>query len=342
MADTRAAEPLAPARAPADRSARTVLLRRARELALVPALLVLLVLGAVVNDSFLTERNLISILGASAALAMVVLAESLILITGKIDLSLESVVGIAPAIGALLVLPSAESGWGTEWPTGLALVAVLVVGAVIGAFNGVLVVKFKLNAFIVTLAMLIVLRGLLVGATKGKTLFGMPDAFFQLATSTVLRVPLSVWLAAVAFAVAGFLLKYHRVGRALYAIGGNAEAARAAGIRVDRMLLGVSVVAGVLASVGGIMQTGYVGAISANQGNNMIFTVMAAAVIGGISLDGGKGTMFGALTGVLLLGVVQNLLTLAQVPSFWIQAIYGGIILVALMIARVTTGRAQD
>jgi simple sugar transport system permease protein len=273
---------------------------------------------------------------------MVVLAESLVLITGKIDLSLESVVGIAPAIGALLVLPAAQSGWGTEWPSALALVAILVVGGVIGAFNGILVVKFKLNAFIVTLAMLIVLRGLLVGATKGKTLFGMPDAFFSLATSTFLRVPLSVWLAAVAFGVAGLILKYHRVGRALYAIGGNAEAARAAGIRVDRMLLGVSVVAGVLASVGGIMQTGYVGAISANQGNNMIFTVMAAAVIGGISLDGGKGTMFGALTGVLLLGVVQNLLTLAQVPSFWIQAIYGGIILVALMIARVTTGRAQD
>ncbi|MGW7257445.1 ABC transporter permease [Streptomyces sp. NPDC054834] len=342
MAETKAAPPLAPLRAPDPRATKAVLLRRARELALVPALLLLMVLGAVVNDSFLTERNLISILGASAALAMVVLAESLVLITGKFDLSLESVVGIAPAVGALLVLPSAQSGWGTELPAPLALSAVLVVGAAVGAFNGVLVVKFKLNAFIVTLAMLIVLRGLLVGATKGKTLFGMPDSFYSLATSTFLTVPMSVWLAAAAFAIAGFLLKYHRVGRALYAIGGNQEAARAAGIRVERVMLGVFVVAGALASVGGIMQTGYVGAISANQGNNMIFTVFAAAVIGGISLDGGKGTMFGALTGVLLLGVVQNLLTLAQVPSFWIQAIYGGIILVALMIARVTTGRAQD
>ncbi|GED89729.1 ABC transporter permease [Streptomyces sp. 6-11-2] len=341
MADTKAALPLAPPRA-ATRSARTVLLRRARELALLPALLLLMVLGTVVNDSFLTERNLISILGASAALAMVVLAESLVLITGKFDLSLESVVGIAPAVGALLVLSSDQSGWGVKFPAPLALLAILVVGAVVGLFNGVLVVRFKLNAFIVTLAMLIVLRGLLVGATKGKTLFGMPDSFYSLATTTFLAIPLSVWLAAVAFAVAGLLLRYHRIGRALYAIGGNTEAARAAGIRVERVMLGVFVVAGVLASTGGIMQTGYVGAISANQGQNMIFTVFAAAVIGGISLDGGKGTMFGALTGVLLLGVVQNLLTLAQVPSFWIQAIYGGIILVALMIARVTTGRAQD
>ncbi|KOV52742.1 ATPase [Streptomyces sp. AS58] len=342
MADTKAAPAAAPARTAAAGQARTVLLRRARELALLPALVLLMVLGAVVNDSFLTERNLISILGASAALAMVVLAESLVLITGKFDLSLESVVGIAPAVGALLVLPVAQSGWGTELSAAPALLAVLLVGAAVGAFNGVLVVKFRLNAFIVTLAMLIVLRGLLVGATKGKTLFGMPDAFYALATTTFLTVPLSVWVAAGAFAAVGLVLRYHRVGRALYAIGGNADAARAAGIRVERVMLGVFVVAGTLAAVGGIMQTGYVGAISANQGNNMIFTVFAAAVIGGISLDGGRGTMFGALTGVLLLGVVQNLLTLAQVPSFWIQAIYGGIILVALMIARVTTGRAQD
>ncbi|MGW5868441.1 ABC transporter permease [Streptomyces sp. NPDC055239] len=332
----------APTRTTEGRAAKSIVLRRARELALVPALLLLMLLGTLVNDSFLTERNLISILGASAALAMVVLAESLVLITGKFDLSLESVVGIAPAVGALLVLPAAQAGFGTEMPAVVALLAILVVGAVIGAFNGILVVKLKLNAFIVTLAMLIVLRGLLVGATEGKTLFGMPDAFYTLATSTFLTIPLSVWLAAVSFGIAGFVLKYHRVGRALYAIGGNPDAARAAGIRVERVMLGVFVVAGVLAAVGGLMQTGYVGAINANQGQNMIFTVFAAAVIGGISLDGGKGTMFGALTGVLLLGVVQNLLTLAQVPSFWIQAIYGGIILVALMIARVTTGRAQD
>lgn len=324
------------------RAAKSIILRRARELALVPALLLLILLGALVNDSFLTERNLISILGASAALAMVVLAESLVLITGKFDLSLESVVGIAPAVGALLVLPAAQAGFGTDMPAAVGILAILLVGAVIGAFNGVLVVKLKLNAFIVTLAMLIVLRGLLVGATEGKTLFGMPDAFYTLATTTFLHIPMSVWLAAGAFAAAGFVLKYHRVGRALYAIGGNPEAARAAGIRVERVMLGVFVVAGALAAVGGLMQTGYVGAINANQGQNMIFTVFAAAVIGGISLDGGKGTMSGALTGVLLLGVVQNLLTLAQVPSFWIQAIYGGIILVALMIARVTTGRAQD
>jgi simple sugar transport system permease protein len=163
-----------------------------------------------------------------------------------------------------------------------------------------------------------------------------------IATTIVFGLPLSVWLAAAAFAIAAFVLRYHRVGRALYAIGGNPEAARAAGIRVERITWGVFVLGSMLASLGGLIVTGYVGAINANQGNGMIFTVFAAAVIGGISLDGGKGTMLGALSGVLLLGVVQNLLTLAQVPSFWIQAIYGAIILGSLMVARLASGEGQN
>lgn len=322
-------------------AARGLLVRRLRDLALVPALIVLVILGALLNGEFLTYANIISILGASAALALVVLGEGLILISGKIDLSLESTVGIAPAVGALVVLPAASAGLGWQLPTGVGLALILVVGAAIGWFNGMLVVKFKLNAFIVSLAMLIVLRGLLVGFTKGKTLFDMPGAFFALANVTLAGIPVSAWLAAVAFGLAGLALRYLRAGRALYAVGGNAGAARAAGIRVERVTWSVYVIAGVLASLGGLVQTGYVGALNANQGQNMIFMVMAAAVIGGLSLDGGKGTMFGALTGVLLIGVVNNLLTLAHVSSFWIQAIQGAIILVALGIARVTTGRAQ-
>ena len=242
----------------------------------------------------------------------------------------------------MVVLPAANFGFGFELPTALGMLAVLLVGALVGFINGFMVVGLRLNAFIVTLAMLIILRGMLVGATSGRTLFDLPDAFYALMIVTVLGLPLAVWLAALAFLVAGFMLRYHRLGRALYAIGGNPEAARAAGIRVERITWGVYVLAGVLAAIGGLVITGYVGAISANQGNGMIFTVFAAAVIGGISLDGGKGTMFGALTGVLLLGVVQNLLTLAQVPSFWIQAIYGAIILGSLMVARFTGGEAHE
>lgn len=315
---------------------------RLHDLALLPALVALAIVGALISPAFLTQANIYTILTSCAALAMLVLAESLIIITGKFDLSLESVAGFAPALGAMLVIPATISGFGTELPTVLGILAVLALGAAVGFVNGFLVVRLQLNAFIVTLAMLIILRGMLVGATNGRTLFDLPEAFYALMIVTFLGLPLAVWLAAIAFAIAAVVLKYHRLGRALYAIGGNPEAARAAGIRVERVTWGVYVLAGVLASIGGLMITGYVGAVSANQGNGMIFTVFAAAVIGGISLDGGRGTMFGALTGVLLLGVVQNVLTLAQVPSFWIQAIYGAIILGALMVARIASGTGQN
>lgn len=320
----------------------STVMARLRDLALLPALLVLMIVGTIVSPVFLTSGNINTILTSSAALALVVLAKSLIIITGKFDLSLEFVYGFAPAIGAMVVVPATNFGFGLEWPTPIGILVVLLVGALVGFINGFLVVRLRLSAFIVTLAMLIILRGMLVGATSGRTLFDLPGAFYGLMVITFLGMPLAVWLAALAFLIAHLVLRYHRLGRALYAIGGNPEAARAAGIRVERITWGVYVLAGVLAAIGGLEITGYVGAISANQGNGLIFTVFAAAVIGGISLDGGKGTMFGALTGVLLLGIVGNLLTLAQVPSFWIQAIYGAIILGSLMVARFAAGQSQD
>ncbi len=320
----------------------SLLLRRLRELALLPALVIVLMVGSFVSPSFLTTANFSSILTSSAALALVVLAESLIVITGKFDLSLKSTAGFAPAMGALVVLPANSGGLGLNLPPLIGILVCILIGALIGFLNGFQVIRLRLNAFIVSLAMLIILRGLLVGVTGGQTLFNLPDEFSALVVTTVFGLPLSVWLAAIAFVIAGVVLRYHRLGRALYAIGGNPDAARAAGIPVERVVWSVYALAGALAAIGGLMITGYVGAISSNQGNGLIFTVFAAAVIGGISLDGGRGTMFGALTGVLLLGVVQNVLTLGQVPSFWVQAIYGAIILGALMAARLTSGTGQN
>ena len=342
MSVERSSAPRSIAAARVAPSTGKMMVARMRDLALLPALVVLIVVGALVSPVFLTSGNINTILTSSAALSLVVLAESLIIITGKFDLSLESIYGFAPAIGAMVVVPAANFGFGLEWPTAVGIFVVLLVGALVGLINGFMVVHLRLSAFIVTLAMLIILRGMLVGATSGRTLFDLPGAFYGLMVITFLGMPLAVWLAASAFLVAGVILRYHRLGRAIYAIGGNPEAARAAGIRVEQITWGVYVLAGILAATGGLAITGYVGAISANQGNGLIFTVFAAAVIGGISLDGGKGTMFGALTGVLLLGVVQNLLTLAQVPSFWIQAIYGAIILGSLMVARFAGGQSQE
>jgi simple sugar transport system permease protein len=274
-------------------------------------------------------------------LAVVVLAEAIILIVGKFDLSLEAIVGVAPMFAAWLVTAEAIGGSGASVAPALAIAILIAIGAIVGLINGFLVVRLKLNAFIVTLAMLILLRGLVLGISHGQTFFNLPSEFLYLGTATWIGVPASVWIVAGLFVVAAGFLRYHRVGRSIYAIGGNAAAARAAGIRVDRIIIGVYVVGGVLAAFAGLLLTARIASVTAGQGQNLIFTVFAAAVIGGISLDGGRGRMIGALSGVLLLGIIQNILTLSQVQSFWIDACFGAIILISLVISRIAGGR-QD
>jgi simple sugar transport system permease protein len=212
---------------------------------------------------------------------------------------------------------------------------VLLVGVAVGTFNGFLVVKANFNAFIFTLAMSILLTGLQLGWLGGKTVYHLPQVFIYLGSESWFGIPVQFWVTGAAFVVAELFLRYHRAGRAIYAIGGNLEAARAAGIKVDRIRITVFMVASVLAAVAGLMQAGRVTAVTAGQGTNLIFSVFAAAVIGGVSLDGGRGRMIGALTGVILLSLVTNILTLSNISSTWIDAVDGAIILVALGLARV-------
>jgi simple sugar transport system permease protein len=186
--------------------------------------------------------------------------------------------------------------------------------------------------------MLILLRGITLGMTSGKTLYDLPPAFTYLGSAAWLGIPMSIWICAILFVVVSLFMRYHRFGRAIYAIGGNAEAARAAGIRVERVTWAVFVVASLLAALAGILLSGRLGAVTAQQGSNLIFTTFAAAVIGGISLNGGKGSLVGALTGVILLGIVTNILTLSQIASFWIDATFGAIILIAQSVVRLTGG----
>ena len=316
------------------RPGRRVLLGSVRELALVPAIAVLFVVGIFTSPAFFTTSNFSNTAQFSAALGMVVVAESLILLTGSFDLSLQSIYGLAPMIGAWLIVPKDAQGLGTDWNPAFGILVVLGIGAAVGFFNGFMIVKLRFNAFIFTLAMLILLAGLQQGIVSGRTIYGMPHSFIYLGSAYWGGFPASAWTTGAVFLAAGLFLRYHRTGRAIYAIGGNLEAARAAGIKVDRIRIAVFAVAGMLAAVAGLMIAGQVVAVTANQGNNLIFTVFAAAVIGGIALEGGRGRMVGAFTGVVLLGLVNNVLVLRNTSTFWIDAANGAIILIALGLAR--------
>jgi ribose/xylose/arabinose/galactoside ABC-type transport system permease subunit len=332
MTETSTTAPTPAVPAPADpaptgRAGRGLRLARLRDLALVPAILVLIVVGTVIDPVFLSRANLVNVLQQQTELSLLVLAEAIILIGGKFDLSLESTVGLAPALAVALVIPAASNGLGTDWPATLAIPICLFVGLLVGAFNGLLILRLGLSAFIVTLGMLIVLRGVQIGITGGQNLFELPPSVLYLGNAVWLGLPASIWLCAALFAIAIVVLGFFRQGRAIYAIGGNVDASRAAGIRTDRVVWIVFMVAGVLAALAGLLMTGRLGSVAAAQGQGMIFTVFAAAVIGGVSMDGGKGTLFGALCGVIVLGLINNILTLAGV---------------SLMLARLTTGKAQD
>ena len=314
--------------------------RMGDEFALLQLIVIALIAGFFLHPAFLTPINLVNILQQSSELSVLVLAEAIILIVGRFDLSLESIVGVAPMLAAWLVLDHSLNGSGLMLNPYLAIALLFFVGLAIGAFNGMLIVRLGLNAFITTLAMLILLRGISIGITNGRTLYDLPAPFLYLGNAYWLGLPASVWLSAALYAVGAYFLRYHRFGRALYAIGGNAEAARAAGIPVDRYIWVVFVIAGGLASLSGLMLTGRMASVLSGQGQNMIFTVFAAAVIGRISLNGGKGSIFGALCGVILLGHYLEHPHPVEHRDFWISATYGAIILLSLILTRLTSGKS--
>jgi simple sugar transport system permease protein len=321
---------------------RSVNVNVLREVALLPVLVLLIIVGAVASPAFLTVSNFAGIGQQSSALGVVVVGESLILLIGGMDLSLESTYGLAPMVAAWLIVPVSAYGLGTEWSPYLGILVVLVVGAVIGLINGLLIVKGRLNGFIVTLGMTILLAGLQNGIVKAQSLFNLPQPFSYLGAASIGQVPVSLIVALVIFVLTGLFLRYHRTGRAIYALGGNQAAARAAGIKIERIKIGVYVIGSILAAIGGLMEAGRVSAVTGQQGyqEGIIFSVFAAAVIGGVSLKGGRGNMVGAASGVILLGIVQDILDLANVSNYWIEAIDGAVILFALFLARIVGGES--
>ncbi|MGW3109744.1 ABC transporter permease [Streptomyces sp. NPDC001100] len=317
-------------------------LARLRDLALVPAIVAIAIVGQIVNPVFLQTDNLINVLQTMSEMALLVLAQTMILIVKKMDLSLESTMGLAPGVAAWLVVPAGAGHGLGLLPGAWAVPLTLAVGALVGVINSLLIIRFGLNGFIVTLGMLIVLRGILTGISGGQTFFQLPQSMLYAGTAEWFGMPASIWICLALFAVAIVVLGWTSFGRSLYAIGGNVDAAKAAGIRTDRVLWIVIVTGSVLAALAGLMLSGRLASVASAQGNGYIFTVFAAAVIGGISLNGGRGTMFGAFCGILLLFMIQNVLTLAGVPAQWIGALNGLIILVALAISRITGGKVQE
>ena len=296
------------------------------------------------SPHFLKPNNITNILSAAAVLGVLVVGQTFVLITGNFDLSTESTLGLAALFGLWLIVPALAPHWGGGMMLSpfISIAVILAMGAGIGYLIGSLITLGKMNNFIVTLAMLLILRGLMLAFTQGNATSGLnyPDAdiFYWLghqaafALPYIGRIPVAVIAMLIVFVIGHVVLNHRRFGRELYAIGGNRQAAIASGINADRRVRQVYLLSGLLAAFGGWMLAGRVASIQVNLGEGYIFTVFAAAVIGGVSLQGGRGTMIGALGGVLLLSTIDRGLNLMRVSVFWIQVIQGVIIMIAMFI----------
>jgi len=307
---------------------------------LVPRLLdnliwVILVLTAVgfslVAKQFFTVNNLINIFVHSSVLGILVIGQSFTLMTGNFDLSSEATLALTAVIGAWMMI---EAPLGANWMLDPWLVVpiMLLIGGLIGAANGYLITRVNMNNFIVTMAMQIALRGAVYIWTQGQTLTGIPKSFAWLGGGQWGIIPVSVVVVILAFIVAHIVLAYRPSGREFYAVGGNPDAARAAGIDPKNVVMKAYIISGVMAAFAGWMLAGRLESVIPKLGEGMIFEVFAAAVIGGVSLMGGRGTMIGAFGGVLLLSVIDSGLNLMQVSPFWINTIRGLVILLAMFI----------
>jgi ribose/xylose/arabinose/galactoside ABC-type transport system permease subunit len=295
-------------------------------------LLLTVCLFSVLTDKFLTINNIINIFVHASVLGILVIAQSFVLITGNFDLSIESILGFTAMLAAWLMVEPQYGGSGLRLHPIFAIIIMLATGVMVGALNGFLITKMNMNNFIVTLSMLIILRGLTYVLTYGKTLINTPKLFNFLGGGNIGQIPVSVIILILSFLVAHLIINYYPFGRALYAIGGNKEAAFASGIDPDKVIRKVYMISGGLAAFAAWIQAGRLESVTAKLGEGMVFEVFAAAVIGGISLQGGRGHMLGAFGGVLLLSTIDAGLNLMQVSPFWINVIRGFIILIAMLI----------
>ncbi|QKZ05744.1 ABC transporter permease [Pseudomonas eucalypticola] len=306
-----------------------------------PVILLLVIIGSIVAPRFATATNLVNILEQISVLGLTTIGLTFVVLIGRLDLSLEGVVGFAPMFAACTLVPAVAGGFGIELPGWAGLFVALGMAGLIGWFNGFMVVKVGLNPFISTLGLLVLLRGGVLIISNGRSIYSPGKALTFLGSQKVAGLPLSVVVFMVIAVLVGLVFKYHRYGRALYAIGGNEEAARAAGINVNRVIWSAFIFAALLAGLAGVMMTGRLDSAVTTQGQGIIFSAFAAAVIGGVSLGGGRGTIVGVVSGVLLIGVINNLLTLAQVPSFYVQASTGAVIIVAAVLTTLASRRSS-
>lgn len=291
-------------------------------------LAILIIVVSIMNPSFLAPLNILNLLRQVAVNALIAYGMTFVILTGGIDLSVGAILALSSTLMAGMMVSGID-------PI-LAILIGCLIGAVLGAFNGVLITKGKMAPFIVTLATMTIYRGLSMMYTDGNPITGLGESYlFELfGRGYFLGIPVPAVTMFLTFAVLWVILHKTSFGRKTYAIGGNEKAAVISGIKVDRVKIMIYSLAGFMAALAGAILTSRLDSASPTAGTSYELDAIAAVVLGGTSLTGGRGWIVGTLIGALIIGVLNNGLNLLGVSSFFQMIVKGGVILLAVMIDR--------
>ncbi|MCG9693834.1 MULTISPECIES: ribose ABC transporter permease [Vibrio] len=292
------------------------------------ALIFLIVIVSFLNPNFFTVDNILNILRQTSVNAIIAVGMTLVILTAGIDLSVGSVLALCGAFAASMI--------GMEIPVMVAVPTALLAGAALGAISGVIIAKGKVQAFIATLVTMTLLRGVTMVYTDGRPIStgftDTADAFAWFGTGYAMGVPVPVWIMVVVFASVWYLLNHTRFGRYVYALGGNESATRLSGIDVDKVKIGVYAICGLLAAVAGIIVASRLSSAQPTAGMGYELDAIAAVVLGGTSLAGGRGRIMGTLIGALIIGFLNNALNLLDVSSYYQMIAKAVVILLAVLV----------
>ena len=295
-----------------------------QQLATFGSLIILIIFFSITSSTFLSIDNFLSIALQTAVIGIVALGSTFVIITSGIDLS----------VGAIVAFSGVMMGFAMQagMPTFISILIGLLSGVALGVAIGLFITKAKLPPFIVTLGFMMMVRGLVLALTNGMPISGLNDGFDKLAAGTILKIPYPVIFLIVLAVVLGFVLKNTKIGKYVYAIGSNEDSSKLSVVNVDRVKLFVYGLSGLMCAISGIILASRLISAQPTEGMGYEMDAIAAVVIGGASLAGGTGTIFGTMLGAFIMTVLKNGLTMLNVSGMWQQVAVGAVVLGAVYI----------
>lgn len=293
-----------------------------QEAVLLLSLVALFVIVGLINARFVSERNLFSIFHGNAYIAVAAIGMSMVIISGNIDISVGSLIGVLATLSGTLAI--------NGFPLFICWLAPVVFGSLITTFMGFIVAYLKIPSIVVTLGMLSILKGGLIAITSGAWITGLP-AGYALAQLKPLGIPMPIYFMVILTVAAALWMRYTATGRTIYAVGGNSEAARLSGISKQRTIMKVFAIHGVFVGIASVLFATQLSVIQSTVPPNLELTIITASVVGGVSILGGTGTVIGATLAAILIAAIGSSLIFINVSPYWLRAVQGTLILLTVL-----------